>query len=91
MLRFSVSLTDDVLRENKCMSRSVLFQCPACTLPRQGVSRTLLSRTLNTANKWHCCSWLKINHLSGTLSMEKSEIGAEGGMNHSTLHNMLFL
>lgn len=40
---------------------------------------------------WHRCSWLKINHFSGTLSTEKSEAGAGGGMNHSTLCNMLCL
>lgn len=89
VLRISVSLTNDVLREKRCMSRSVLFYCPACTFPGQGVPRTLLSRTLNGTNMRSCFP-LKRNHLSGTLSTEKSEIGA-GGMNHGTLHNMLSL
>lgn len=91
MLRFSVSLADYVLGENKRVSRSVLFYCPACTFLRQGVLRALLSRTLDGANMQHCCARLKKNRFSGTLSTEKREIGAEGGINHSTLHNMLCL
>jgi len=73
------------------MSRSVLFYCFACTFPRQGVPQTLLSMTLNSTNMRHGCSQLKINHLSGTLSTEKSETGVGRGMNHSSLHIMLSL
>lgn len=89
MLRFSVSLTDNILRENRHMCRPVLFYCLVCPFLGKEVPWTYLSRTLNVTNLWRCCSLLKINHLSGTLSIEQSETEAGGGMNHSTLHNML--